>query len=79
MSHYELEEHDYAERIDVSLWRRVLAHARPYRRSLWGMAISGLVMAIADSVLPLVTVTVVCPAVTDTAGSLFQAISFLVI
>ena len=56
MSDQEQIEYDArAERIDTALWRRILSHAIPYRRSLWAMALSGLVIASIDVTLPWVT------------------------
>lgn len=43
------------QRFDLNLWRRVLAHARPYRWQLAGLAASGLVLALADSLMPWIT------------------------
>lgn len=55
MSNYEHFDDDRSGRFDWSLWRRVLAHARPYRRALAGLAAAGLAMAVSDSVLPMLT------------------------
>ncbi|MGD8396958.1 MAG: ABC transporter transmembrane domain-containing protein, partial [Candidatus Eiseniibacteriota bacterium] len=41
--------------LDVALWRRVLAHAWPYRRPLLGLTLSGIVAAATDVLMPLVT------------------------
>lgn len=42
-------------RIDLALWRRIVAHAHPYRWSCAGMGIMGLVVAGIDIVIPLIT------------------------
>ena len=45
MSSYYEEEVPTDSRIDTVLWRRILAHARPYKRSLWGLALAGMIVA----------------------------------
>jgi len=56
MTEFELHEEEIqGGRLDFGLWRRILVHARPYRRPLAGLAASGLVLAGADVLLPLVT------------------------
>lgn len=42
-------------RFDLGLWRRVVTHARPYRRSALLLALSGLVAAAVDAALPYLT------------------------
>ncbi len=42
-------------RVDWALWRRLLVHAYPYRLELGGMALTGLTLAAAETVLPLMT------------------------
>jgi ATP-binding cassette subfamily B protein len=49
------EDETYSGRIDWALWRRMLLHARLYRRPLAGLAIMGLVAATIDVLFPLVT------------------------
>jgi ATP-binding cassette, subfamily B, bacterial len=46
---------DRPRRLDLALWRRLLAHAWPYRRLGVGMALGGLVSAGIDAAVPLVT------------------------
>ncbi|MHC4992181.1 MAG: ABC transporter transmembrane domain-containing protein [Planctomycetota bacterium] len=48
-------EDEFGGRFDWGVWRRIVRHARPYRRSLAGLAGSGLVLAIIDTFFPLVT------------------------
>jgi ATP-binding cassette subfamily B protein len=55
MSREELHEEEFKSRIDPALWRRILAHARPYRGWLAAMGILGIVMAAGDVILPRVT------------------------
>jgi ATP-binding cassette subfamily B protein len=43
------------KRLDWALWRRLLAHARPYRRHVIGIVGCGLLLACVDISLPLVT------------------------
>ncbi len=51
----ELHEEQTRRRLDFGLWRRILAHARPYKLPLTGLAVSGLVIAGIDALLPRVT------------------------
>ncbi len=50
-----LQEQDATRRLDAGLWKRILAHARPYRAPLAAMAVSGLVVAGIDALLPRMT------------------------
>jgi ATP-binding cassette subfamily B protein len=66
MSAHELEEEEKEQRhLDLALWRRVLAHARPYTGPLAGLAVSGVILALADVFMPLVTGRVIDSATTD--------------
>lgn len=49
-----LDEHAPPRDFDLALWRRILEHARPYRRPLLGLAAAGLVVAACDAIVPLV-------------------------
>jgi ATP-binding cassette subfamily B protein len=54
-------------RIDWKLWRRIAAHVAAYRRSLVGIIAFGIVLAIADVALALITGTLVDRATTGAA------------
>ena len=50
------DEHDYYDHpIDLKLWWRIIARARPYRAPLGGLAFAGMVVAVADVLLPWIT------------------------
>jgi ATP-binding cassette, subfamily B, bacterial len=68
MSQDELHEEQKRRRLDFGLWRRILAHARPYRIPLSGLAASGLVIAGIDALLPRVTGLLIDEATTRGAG-----------
>ncbi len=55
MMEHELQDEQPLRGLDVALWRRIVAHARPYRRRLATLALCGVVLAVADAVLPLLT------------------------
>ena len=64
--------------LDLALWRRLGAHARPYRRALAGLAACGVVLAGFDALLPLVTGRIIDSATAgDTAGLTRNALYFL--
>jgi ATP-binding cassette subfamily B protein len=63
MSSYYEEDVPTDTRIDTVLWRRILAHARPYKRSLWGLALAGMIVAACDVALPRVTGAIIDNAV----------------
>ena len=50
-----VKEHELPQRIDARLWRRIFGHARPYRGSMIGLAVSGIGMAGMDTLMPLIT------------------------
>ncbi len=57
-------EHDEARaeidgKWDARLWRRILAHARPYRRTALGLAAAGVSCAVLDVVFPMITARVI--------------------
>ena len=59
------DEHDYYDHpIDLKLWRRIIARARPYRAPLGGLALAGMVVAVCDVLLPRITAAVIDDAVT---------------
>jgi ATP-binding cassette subfamily B protein len=53
--HHDEHEDAFRSRLDFGLWRRILAHARPYRAILITLATTGAGLAIVESFLPLVT------------------------
>ncbi|MBT8485757.1 MAG: ABC transporter ATP-binding protein [Phycisphaerales bacterium] len=55
MSEPYIEDDRPAAQVDWALWRRIAEHARPYRRQLIGLAVSGFVLAGIDAATPLVT------------------------
>ncbi len=48
-------EEEYSKRVDLGLWRRLMAYARPYRGNLLIVLITTVVGAVSDNALPLVT------------------------
>jgi ATP-binding cassette subfamily B protein len=79
MSSYYEEDVPTHNRIDTELWRRILAHAHPYRRSLAELAIAGMIVAAGDVALPRVTGAIIDNAVRHgsrvwTYGLLYLAI-----
>ncbi len=79
MSSYYEEDVPTSSRIDTELWRRILAHARPYRRSLVGLGLAGMIVAACDVALPRVTGAIIDNAVADgrriwTYGLLYLAL-----
>ncbi|MFQ5653707.1 MAG: ABC transporter ATP-binding protein [Planctomycetota bacterium] len=71
MTDDELNEDTTRSRLDLGLWRRILAHARPYRRPLAALALSGIIMAGADSLLPRVTGWIIDDATSGEAAGSF--------
>jgi ATP-binding cassette subfamily B protein len=79
MSSYYEEDVPTDNRIDTVLWGRILAHARPYRRSLAGLAFAGMIVAACDVALPRLTGAIIDNAVAHgshlwTYGVLYLAI-----
>ncbi len=66
------DEHDYYDHpIDPKLWKRIVARARPYRWSLAGLALAGMVVAVIDVLLPRITAAVIDDAVTAGGGRIW--------
>ncbi len=64
--------------LDLALWRRLVGHTRPYRRSLAALAACGVVLAGFDALLPLVTGRIIDSATAgDRAGLARNALYFL--
>ena len=59
MSHDHWEDDTYRGQLDLALWRRIAGHARPYRKPLAGLGLSGLVIAAVEVLFPLVTANVI--------------------
>ncbi|MEZ4651236.1 MAG: ABC transporter ATP-binding protein [Candidatus Eisenbacteria bacterium] len=78
MSQEWFEDDARADRIDTQLWRRILSHADPYRRSLQAMAASGLVIAAIDVALPWVTGRIVDDATVGGGTELFRWLAIYV-
>jgi ATP-binding cassette subfamily B protein len=58
-------------RLDLSLWRRMLVHARPHSSSLAGLAIAGLIVAVCDVFFPRVTGAVIDDSIANGGGRLW--------
>lgn len=69
MTDYTLHDDDHAGRFDPRLWRRVLRHARPYRKTMLGLAASGVTLAATDVLLPYTTGRVIDVATTLGVGA----------
>ncbi len=67
MADYLLQEDDYRKSIDWSVWKRILLHARPYRKQLLGLSGSGIAVAGIESLLPGVTAWMIDEATTNGA------------
>jgi ATP-binding cassette, subfamily B, bacterial len=63
MTGYYEEDDPTHSRIDMVLWRRIFAHAKPYRRSLVGLAGAGMILATGDVILPRLTGAIIDDAV----------------
>ena len=79
MSAYYEEDDPTDSRIDTALWRRILAHARPYRRPLAGLACTGMVVAACDVMLPRLTGAIIDDAVTGASRTWIYGLLYLAI
>ncbi len=77
MSEAELLEDKVDPSLDFALWAWVLRFARPYRRALIWLALAGIVLAIADVCLPLITKWIIDDATTPEGGGRILALSLL--
>ena len=65
MNDFLAQDDDYRGQLDLALWKRIVGHARPYRRQLIGLGLSGLVIAVIDALFPLVTGLLIDEAIAD--------------
>lgn len=63
MSTWMPQDEDYRGELDLNLWKRILAHAWPYRLSLLTLMVSGLLVAAIDTMFPIVTAWLVDEAI----------------
>lgn len=64
-----LSEFDLPERIDAGLWRRIYGHTRPYKRSMLGLASTGVIMAALDAAFPRLIAALIDGVVQEAPGS----------
>ena len=63
---------DRRRRLDLGLWRRLLVHARAYRRAFALMGLLGLCVAAIDTAIPLVTAQLIDAATAGAGVSLLR-------
>ena len=63
MTAYHDDDDHVVRRLDVSLWRRMLEHASPYRKQLAGLCLAGMAIAFCDVSLPRITGHIIDDAV----------------
>lgn len=77
MSDVAFQEDEYHRQLDLALWRRVLRHARPYRRPLLGLSVAALVVATVEVFFPLATGWLIDEAVANgVSGRLYALAGF---
>jgi ATP-binding cassette subfamily B protein len=64
-----LSEFDLPEQIDAGLWRRIFGHTRPYKRSMVGLATTGVLMAALDAAFPRLIAALIDGVVQDADAS----------
>lgn len=70
MTSYHDDEDHVVRRLDVSLWRRMLEHSRPYRKQLAGLCLAGMTIAFCDVSLPRITGFVIDDAIATGGNNL---------
>ncbi|MFG0252327.1 MAG: ABC transporter ATP-binding protein [Phycisphaerales bacterium JB038] len=63
-----IHEEELHKKLNWSLWRRVIAHAKPYKPQLIGLGVSGLLVAAVDAAMPYVTGRLVDVATAGESG-----------
>lgn len=66
------DEDDRRRQLDIGLWRRLLVHARSYRRAFVLMGVLGLCVAAIDTALPLVTAQLIDAATAGEGTSILR-------
>lgn len=71
-THGFIQEEEYVGgKFDWSLWRRIMRHTRPHRRSLRTMLLSGVLLAVIETLLPLSNAWLIDKAVAGNVGAAF--------
>ena len=71
-THGFMREEEYAGgKFDWSLWRRIMRHARPHWRWLRIMLVSGVLLALIETLLPLSNAWIIDEAVRGNVGAAF--------
>jgi ATP-binding cassette, subfamily B, bacterial len=66
--HHEEEEEVFSGRLDFAVWRELGGFARPYRKALGGLVAAGLLVALIDGAMPIVTGALIDGAIAGEAG-----------
>lgn len=70
MSDYMVDDDTYKGHIDWKLWRRILQHARPYKKQLLGLAGSGIFLAITETIMPAIIGKLIDEAIVNGLNSI---------
>ncbi len=81
MAHEMRDEEDEVRRLDFTAWRKLSCFAHSHRKPLLGLMGAGLLLAISESLMPLLTAGIVDNAIGDQSGDrlLIYAISYLLL
>jgi ATP-binding cassette subfamily B protein len=69
MSTHPLDDDFHGKRLNLSLWRRIFAHVRPYRAHVAVLMVTGLAVAAIDSLWPAVSGMIIDEAIENGLGS----------
>ncbi len=79
MAHELKDEEDDVRRLDFGAWRKLSRFARPQRKHLLGLMGAGLLLAVSESLMPMLTAGIVDNAIGEQAGDrlAIYAVSYL--
>lgn len=79
MAHELKDEEDEVRRLDFGAWRKLSRFAQPHRKHLLGLMGAGLLLAVSESLMPMLTASIVDNAIGEQAGDrlAIYALSYL--
>jgi len=72
-----MDEEDEVRRLDFGAWRKLNRFTRSHQQSLLGLMVAGLLLAVSESLLPMLTASIVDNAIGEQSGDLLVVYALL--